>query len=192
MLRTLALTLLVLCVVEVLRVTLASSPASVGIAHTNLHPGASIRQYLHHGSLRTQLLQLGGNMVIGAPLGFLLPQITPRMRSGIRVTAVALLFFTVVEAAQHLVATGRSFDVDDILLGTAGAVIGYYPLGRMFAKRLHPEHRHGWQRRLDRRRLGERKQPPRKRPDHEQTVRKQSDRRQSARKRPDKKQRKAV
>jgi hypothetical protein len=27
-------------------------------------------------------------------------------------------------------------------------VAGYFPLGRMFAKRLHPDHRHAWQRRL--------------------------------------------
>lgn len=149
MLRVLAAAFLVLCAVEVVRLTVVSSPGSVGIAHTNLHPGASIRQYLRSASLHTQVLQLGGNIAIGVPLGFALPSLTPRLRSALRVALVAAVFFTGVELAQHLFARGRAFDVDDILLATVGAVVGYFPLGRMFGKRLHPAHRHLWQRRLD-------------------------------------------
>lgn len=160
MLRTLAATFLLLCAVEVVRLTVVDSPASVGIAHTNLHPGASIRQYLRNASLHTQLLQLGGNILIGVPLGFALPQLTPRMRGVLRVALAAAVFFTGVELAQHLLATGRAFDVDDILLATGGAILGYFPLGRMFGKRLHPDYRHPWQRRIDEARRRRKREKP--------------------------------
>lgn len=149
MLRSLALLLFSLCAVEILRLTLTPSPASVGIAHTNLKPGASIRLYLHYGTLRQQILQLGGNIAIGVPMGFLLPQITPRLRGLIRVVLATVVFIGLLELAQHFFVRGRSFDVDDLILAAAGAVLGYVPLGRMFGLRLHPEHRHWWQRRLD-------------------------------------------
>ncbi|HEU5333576.1 MAG TPA: VanZ family protein [Actinocrinis sp.] len=149
MLRSLALLLFSLCAVEILRLTLAPSPASVGIAHTNLRPGASIRLYLRYGTLREQILQIGGNIAIGVPMGFLLPQITPRLRGLVRVVLTTCVFVGLLEAAQHFFVAGRSFDVDDVILAAAGAVLGYVPLGRMFGLRLHPEHRHWWQRRLD-------------------------------------------
>lgn len=149
MLRGLALLLFSLCAVEILRLTLTPSPASVGIAHTNLKPGASIRLYLKYGTVREQILQLGGNIAIGVPMGFLLPQITPRLRGLIRVVVTTCVFIGLLELAQHFFVTGRSFDVDDIILAAAGAVLGYIPLGRMFGLRLYPEHRHWWQRRYD-------------------------------------------
>jgi glycopeptide antibiotics resistance protein len=149
MLRGLALLLFSLCVVEILRLTLAPSPASVGIAHTNLKPGTSIRLYLRYGTLHQQILQIGGNIAIGVPMGFLLPQITPRLRGLIRVVLATCVLVTAIELVQHFFVEGRSFDVDDVILAAVGAVIGYVPLGRMFGLRLYPEHRHWWQRRLD-------------------------------------------
>ena len=149
MLRSLALLLFSLCAAEILRLTLTPSPASVGIAHTNLKPGATIRLYLHYGTLRQQILQIGGNIAIGVPMGFLLPQISPRFRGLIRVVLTTVVFIGLLELAQHFFVRGRSFDVDDLILAAAGAVLGYVPLGRMFGLRLHPEHRHWWQRRLD-------------------------------------------
>jgi hypothetical protein len=150
MLRGLAALLLSLCVVEILRLTLTPSPASVGIAHPNLHPFATIRLYLRYGSLREQVLQLGGNIAIGVPSGFLLPQITPKLRGLLRVVLVTGVFVTLIELAQWLFVRGRAFDVDDIILAGLGAAIGYLPLGRMFGLRLHPRHRHWWQRLLAR------------------------------------------
>jgi hypothetical protein len=147
-LRSLALLLFLLCVIEIFRLTLTPSPASVGIAHTNLHPFSTIRLYLRYGSLREQLLQIGGNMAIGVPMGFLLPQITPRLRGLLRVVLVTVVAVTLLELAQHAFVAGRSFDVDDIILAAAGAAVGYVPLGRMFGMRLHPHHLHWWQRML--------------------------------------------
>jgi hypothetical protein len=146
LLRSLAALLLSLCAVEILRLTLTPSPASVGIAHANLHPFATIRLYLRYGTLRQQILQIGGNIAIGLPLGFLLPQITPRLRGLIRVILVTAVFVTLIELAQWAFVRGRAFDVDDVILAAVGAVIGYVPLGRMFGLRLHPQHLHWWQR----------------------------------------------
>ena len=148
MLRSLALLLLSLCALEILRLTLTPSPGSIGISHTNLRPFTTIRLYLHYGSLRQQILQIGGNIAIGVPLGFLLPQIIPHLRGLLRVELVTAVFITLIELGQHFFVAGRSFDVDDLILAAVGAAIGYVPLGRMFALRLHPHHQHWWQRAL--------------------------------------------
>lgn len=148
MVRSLAALLLSLCAIEILRLTLAPSPASVGIAHANLHPFATIRLYLRHGSLHQQILQIGGNVAIGVPLGFLLPQITPRLRGLLRILLVTCVFIVLIELAQWLFVRGRAFDVDDVICAAAGAALGYLPLGRMFGMRLHPDHLHPWQRLL--------------------------------------------
>lgn len=150
MLRSLAALLLSLCAIEILRLTLTPSPASVGIAHANVHPLATIRLYLRYGTLREQLLQIGGNIAIGVPMGFLLPQITPRLRGLLRVVLVTSVFITLIELTQWLFVRGRAFDVDDVILAAVGAALGYVPLGRMFGMRLHPYHLHWWQRRLAR------------------------------------------
>lgn len=148
MLRSLALLLLSLCAIEIARLTLTPSPGSIGIAHTNLHPFSTIRLYLRYGTLRQQILQIGGNIAIGVPLGFLLPQILPHLRGLIRVELVTAVFIALIELGQHFFVAGRSFDVDDLILAAIGAALGYIPLGRMFALRLHPQHRHWWQRAL--------------------------------------------
>lgn len=148
MLRSLALLFLSLCALEILRLTLTPSPGSIGVAHTNLHPFSTIRLFLRYGTLRQQIMQIGGNIAIGVPLGFLLPQITPRLRGLMRVELVTAVFIALIELGQHFFVAGRSFDVDDLILAALGAAIGYVPLGRMFALRLHPHHQHWWQRAL--------------------------------------------
>ena len=51
MLRSLASLLLILCVLEILRLTFVPSPGSVAFAHTNLHPFATIRLLLRDGTI---------------------------------------------------------------------------------------------------------------------------------------------
>ena len=144
--RAFALLAMAVCAAIVVKLTLTPSPASVGIAHTNLKPGATIRLYLRQPSLREMAVEIGGNIVIGVPFGLLLPSITPRLRGLLRVLLVSALAITLIELAQHFFVRGRSFDVDDIILAVVGAALGYLPLGRYFSLRLYPEHRHWWQR----------------------------------------------
>lgn len=145
---TVALLAFTVCAAVVVKLTLTPSPASVGIAHTNLHPGTSIRLYLNQPSVREAALQIGGNILIGVPFGLLLPTITPRARGLLRVVFTTLLVVLVLELAQHYFVRGRSFDVDDLILAGVGAVIGYVPIGRYLSLRIHREHRHWWQRML--------------------------------------------
>lgn len=143
-----ALLVLAVCAAVVVKLTLTSSPASVGMAHTNLHPGSTIRLYLDRPSIREAVLQIGGNILIGVPFGLLLPQITPRARGLLRVLLTTVVVVLALEVAQHYFVRGRSFDVDDVILAAVGAVLGYVPVGRWLSLRLHPGHRHWWQRLL--------------------------------------------
>ena len=146
---TVALLGLAVCAAMIVKLTLTPSPASVGIAHTNLHPGTSIRLYLNQPSVRQALLQIGGNILIGVPFGLLLPVITPRARGLLRVVLICSFVVLLLEVAQHFFVEGRAFDIDDVILAAVGAVIGYVPLGRKLSLRMHPEHRHWWQRQWD-------------------------------------------
>jgi hypothetical protein len=143
---TVALLAFAVCAAVVLKLTLTASPASVGIAHTNLHPGRSIRLYLDQPSVREAALQIGGNILIGVPFGLLLPVITPRARGLLRVVLTTTFVVLILELAQHFFVQGRSFDVDDLILAAIGAVLGYVPVGRYLSLRVHPGHRHWWQR----------------------------------------------
>ncbi|MGW6026740.1 VanZ family protein [Streptomyces sp. NPDC055099] len=128
------------------RLTLEPSVASESLTHSNLRPGNSIRDYLDQPAFRDTVKQLGGNIVLGLPFGMLLPVLVPRARGLIRVIAVTALVMFLVELAQGFLVTGRAFDVDDVLLNTTGAVLGYLLIGRRLGRAVHPRRRHWWHR----------------------------------------------
>ncbi|MCB5179252.1 VanZ family protein [Streptomyces sp. SMC 277] len=128
------------------RVTLEPSAASAGIAHSNVHPGASIRLYLEEYPVRVAAEQLGGNLLLGVPFGVLLPVLAPQTRGLLRVAAVTALVMTLVELIQGALVTGRAFDIDDVLLNTVGALLGFLLLGRRTSRAVHPRRRHWWHR----------------------------------------------
>ncbi|MER6218680.1 VanZ family protein [Streptomyces sp. NPDC001674] len=128
------------------RVTLEPSAASAGLVHSNTRPGASIAQYLDGTSVREAAVQLGGNVLLGVPFGVLLPVLLPQARGLLRVAAVTAVVMTLVELIQGALVTGRAFDVDDVLLNTAGALLGYLLLGRRLGRAVHPRRRHWWHR----------------------------------------------
>ncbi|MFC8132080.1 VanZ family protein [Streptomyces sp. NPDC057302] len=128
------------------RLTLEPSAASESLTHSNLRPGDSIRDYLAQPAFRDTVKQLGGNIVLGLPFGMLLPVLVPRARGLLRVIAVTALVMLLVELAQGFLVTGRAFDVDDVLLNTSGAVLGYLLIGRRLGRAVHPRRRHWWHR----------------------------------------------
>ncbi|WP_241518830.1 VanZ family protein [Streptomyces sp. CB03238] len=128
------------------RLTLEPSAASEPMTHTNLRPGDSIRDYLAQPAFRDTVKQLGGNVVLGVPFGVLLPVLVPRARGLLRVAAVTALVMTLVELVQGALITGRAFDVDDVLLNTTGALLGYLLIGRRLGRAVHPRRRHWWHR----------------------------------------------
>lgn len=133
--------------VALARVTLVPSPSSDALIHTNLRPGASIRAYLDQPLLRDTFKQIGGNILLGVPFGVLLPVLFPRARGLVRVALLTALVMVLVETAQGLIVEGRAFDIDDVVLNTTGALLGYLLLGRRLGRALHPRRPHWYHRR---------------------------------------------
>ncbi|MEV6203566.1 VanZ family protein [Streptomyces sp. NPDC051771] len=130
------------------RLTLEASPASVPLTHSNLTPGRSIEAYLDRPAFVDTVKQLGGNVLLGVPFGILLPLLSRRARGFLRVAALTAATMLLVELVQGALVTGRAFDIDDVLLNTAGALLGYVIIGRRLGRAVHPRTRpHWWQRR---------------------------------------------
>ncbi len=119
------------------RLTLEPSPASAALTHTNYHPGRSLRAYLDQPEMRDAIRQIGGNLLLGVPFGILMPVIAPRTRGVLRVLFLTALVMLMVEVAQGALITGRAFDIDDVILNTTGALIGYLLLGRRVSRAVH-------------------------------------------------------
>ncbi|KUL41931.1 hypothetical protein ADL12_10575 [Streptomyces regalis] len=119
------------------KLTLQPSPASEALTHTNLHPGRSLRAYLDQPELRDAVRQIGGNLLLGVPFGILVPVVAPRTRGVLRVLLLTATVMLLVECAQGALVTGRAFDIDDVILNTTGALIGYLLLGRRLSRAVH-------------------------------------------------------
>ncbi|MFF4345840.1 VanZ family protein [Streptomyces sp. NPDC001530] len=121
------------------RLTLEPSPASEALTHSNIHPGRSLHAYLSQPALRDAVKQIGGNLLLGVPFGVLLPVLAPRTRGILRVALLTATVMLFVELVQGAVITGRAFDIDDVILNTAGALVGYLLLGRRLGRAVHPK-----------------------------------------------------
>ncbi|MFJ3305269.1 VanZ family protein [Streptomyces sp. NPDC086549] len=119
------------------RLTLEPSPASVPLTHNNLHPGRSLKAYLDQPELRDAVKQIGGNLLLGVPFGVLVPVLAPGARGILRVLLLTAIVMLLVELAQGALVTGRAFDIDDVILNTAGALVGYLFLGRRLGRAVH-------------------------------------------------------
>ena len=95
----------------------------------NLVPFATIGTQLEAG-LESGLRQLVGNLIILAPLGFGLPVVWHRFRRLVPTLLAALSVALSIELSQMLISLAigvpyRAFDVDDLILNTTGALIGW-------------------------------------------------------------------
>ncbi|MEU7428970.1 VanZ family protein [Streptomyces sp. NPDC040750] len=132
-----AFTMMVAFAVVLARLTLQPSPASVSLTHSNLHPGRSLHAYLTQAQWRDAVKQLGGNVLLGVPFGVLVPVLAPRARGMFHVLALTALVMLMVELAQGALVTGRAFDIDDVILNTTGALLGWLVLGRRLGRAVH-------------------------------------------------------
>ncbi|GHC97200.1 VanZ family protein [Streptomyces violarus] len=132
-----AFTFMVAFAVVLARLTLEPSPASEALTHTNLQPGDSLKAYLDQPELRDAVRQIGGNILLGVPFGILVPVVAPRTRGILRVLLMTAIVMLLVEFAQGALVTGRAFDIDDVILNTTGALIGYLLLGRRMSRAVH-------------------------------------------------------
>lgn len=71
------------------------------------------------------ILNIFGNIFAFTPFGFCLPLIKPRFDHFFRILLSSMLFSLTIETIQLVFKVG-SFDVDDILLNTFGAVLGFF------------------------------------------------------------------
>jgi glycopeptide antibiotics resistance protein len=133
----LAFAVMVAFAVVLAKLTLEPSPASKALVHTNLHPGRSLKAYLDQPAMRDAIRQIGGNVLLGIPFGVLVPVFAPRARGILRVLLLTATVMLLVEFAQGTLITGRAFDIDDVILNTAGALIGWVLMGRRLGRAVH-------------------------------------------------------
>ncbi|MFE7483729.1 VanZ family protein [Streptomyces sp. NPDC057552] len=119
------------------KVTLTPSPASADIVTSNLQPGRSLRQYAEDYTFLAACKQAGGNLLLGVPFGLLLPFLVPRRLRMISMTLLTAATMVLVELVQGALVTGRAFDIDDVILNTSGALLGYFLLGRRISHHYH-------------------------------------------------------
>jgi glycopeptide antibiotics resistance protein len=90
--------------------------------HAQLVPLHTIRDQLSEGGL--QAAQVFGNVLLFVPFGFALPLVWERARrAGVTIAAGALVSLA-VELTQLFVPT-HTTDIDDLLLNTLGAALGF-------------------------------------------------------------------
>jgi len=119
------------------KVTLTPSPASEDIVTSNLQPGRSLRQYAEDYTFLAACKQAGGNLLLGVPFGLLLPFIVPRRLRMISMTLLTAAVMILVELIQGALVAGRAFDIDDVILNTAGALLAYLLVGRRISHHYH-------------------------------------------------------
>lgn len=74
--------------------------------------------------VRAAIINLGGNIIMFIPLGLLLPRVFPKCTSLPRVLLATAAIITAVELLQLFTLVG-SCDIDDLILNTLGAGLGY-------------------------------------------------------------------
>ena len=83
--------------------------------------------------VRKQITQTIANILMFLPLGFIFPVAFKKARTVYKTTICMLLFSFLIEFVQYFI--GRSADIDDLILNTSGAMLGYflfYKLSKLF------------------------------------------------------------
>ncbi|MFT4416166.1 VanZ family protein [Fredinandcohnia humi] len=94
----------------------------------NITPFSTIKNYFtyyDHFPIDIWLINIAGNIGVFIPFGILLPMLFPKLRNIFLFTFTFVVCISIVEGLQLLSKLG-SFDVDDILLNTVGAIIGLF------------------------------------------------------------------
>jgi glycopeptide antibiotics resistance protein len=104
-----------------------------GITHTyNFVPFRSIMDYFTVAyspyqtfaeGLEINMVNLAGNLFMLTPLGLFIPLIWEKKQSMLAVLQIGVLCSIAIEMIQFFI--GRTSDIDDIILNTAGIAIGY-------------------------------------------------------------------
>ncbi len=111
--------------------------------HYNLTPFREIRRFIVYRRTLgwfAVLSNLLGNVLAFVPFGMILPMLTPKCRNFFHIVLLGFDFSLFVETIQLISKVG-SFDVDDLILNTLGAALGYlaYRLIRRYFRRKHDD-----------------------------------------------------
>ena len=111
--------------------------------HYNLTPFREIRRFIVYRRTLgwfAVLSNLLGNVLAFVPFGVILPMLTPKCRNFFHIVLRGVDFSLFVETIQLISKVG-SFDVDDLILNTLGAALGYlaYRLIRRYFRRKHDD-----------------------------------------------------
>lgn len=113
----------------------------------NFIPFASIRQLATQTSAAVAVRNILGNIVLFIPLGFALPLLFDRMRSWWALLWRAAVISVAIESLQ-VFTRARAVDVDDVILNTAGASVGFLLFLLARAVLTRSERGRGWLARL--------------------------------------------
>src|SRR6185437_12404629 len=89
-----------------------------------LVPFRTIRSQLAFGLRDSEARQLLGNVALFVPFGFLLPAAVRACRRPWALLVAAAAFSVLIETLQAIL-PGHTTDVDDVILNTAGAALGF-------------------------------------------------------------------
>lgn len=118
--------------------------------NSNIIPFKNTIDYLNgsiHANTDVIINNTLGNILVFLPLGFFLPLLFKRYSKFIKAAAAAAFLSFAIEAIQITMQLGQ-FDIDDVILNTLGAVIGFLafkllkgiialPKGRFFSRILN-------------------------------------------------------
>lgn len=95
------------------------------ISHINYVPFKTISLYLS-GKVNAKVswINLVGNVVGFMPLGFMIPSLVKKLNKFRYILGIGFLFSLGFEIIQLVTGLGE-FDVDDLILNTLGALLGY-------------------------------------------------------------------
>ncbi len=98
-------------------------------SRVNLVPFRTVGDLLGRESSTKAVRQIGGNIGLLLPLGAVLPVLVPRLRSASALALGALAATLCIETLQYAATRAgmisRAFDVDDLMLNLAGAMLGW-------------------------------------------------------------------
>jgi glycopeptide antibiotics resistance protein len=89
----------------------------------NLIPFREIGLILRQGDIRYILLNVAGNIAMFVPIGFLVPLLWYKAHTFTATAMWGLGLSLFIEVLQFFI--GRGTDIDDLILNTAGAMLGY-------------------------------------------------------------------
>ncbi len=97
---------------------------------TRLTPDPRAPYIPFYDSFKVVLHQVGGNILLGVPFGFLAPLVWKKRNTFWKVLLAGLAFSVAIETSQFLISfilkyTYRIADIDDVILNTMGVALGY-------------------------------------------------------------------